>query len=145
MLEIVENPILFATLACLCVYLYIFHNSRLSSPPGPKPLPLLGNILSIPSRRPWETYAAWAREYKSEHAHPSDLDVADTVSHPCLCIADIVSVYTFGHLTLVVNTIEAAKDMFERRSAVYSDRPHMTMIDMCVHDLSAYICNWTLF
>ena len=36
---------------------------------------------------------------------PSDLDVADTVSHPCLCIADIVSIYAFGHLTLVVNTI----------------------------------------
>ena len=63
-----------------------------------------------------------------------DLNVADIVSHPCLCIADIVSVHTLGHLTLVVNTIEAAKDMFERHSAVYSDRPQIPMLDLCVQN-----------
>ena len=68
MLQIFELPILLIPLACLCAYLYILNHSRLSIPPGPRPLPVLGNILSIPSRRPWETYAAWAREYKSEHA-----------------------------------------------------------------------------
>ena len=32
-------------------------------PPGPKKLPLIGNLLSMPSRVEWETYAKWGKEY----------------------------------------------------------------------------------
>jgi hypothetical protein len=32
-------------------------------PPGPKPLPLLGNLLSMPSKRVWLAYAAWGKQY----------------------------------------------------------------------------------
>ena len=60
----------------------------------------------------------------------------DIVSHQSVCIADVVSVHTLGHLTLVVNTLEAAKEMFERRSAIYSDRPWIPMINMCVQIVS---------
>ena len=31
-------------------------------PPGPKKLPLIGNLLSMPSRVEWETYAKWGKE-----------------------------------------------------------------------------------
>jgi hypothetical protein len=31
--------------------------------PGPTGLPLVGNLLSIPSTRPWETYARWKDIY----------------------------------------------------------------------------------
>ena len=59
-----------------------------------------------------------------------------------MCIADVVSVHTLGHLTLVVNTLEAAKEMFERRSAIYSDRPWIPMINMCVqYCFITRICN----
>ena len=68
MLEVVELTTLLVPLTCLGAYLYILHHSHLSIPPDPRPLPVLGNLLSIPSRRPWETYAVWAREYKSEHS-----------------------------------------------------------------------------
>ena len=45
-----------------------------------------------------------------------------------------MSVHVFGQMTVVVNTIEAAKEMFQRRSTIYSDRPRMPTIDLCVHD-----------
>jgi hypothetical protein len=38
----------------------------------------------------------------------------------------------FGQAIIVLNTAEAAKDLFEKRSAIYSDRPIIPIIEMCV-------------
>ena len=37
--------------------------ARLSLPPGPKPLPLLGNLLDIPLDHGWETITKWGELY----------------------------------------------------------------------------------
>ncbi|EKM60777.1 uncharacterized protein PHACADRAFT_133539 [Phanerochaete carnosa HHB-10118-sp] len=74
-------------------------------PPGPKPLPILGNLLNAPSKQQWKTYAAWKILY------------GDTISFTIL-----------GQRIVVLNSLEAAIDLLEKKSAIYSDRPRMFMV-----------------
>ncbi|KAI9451431.1 cytochrome P450 [Lactarius psammicola] len=76
-------------------------------PPGPRGLPLLGNLFDIPQRAPWETYARWGRQY-----------------------GDVTSISVFGRLVVFVNSARAAKDLFEHTGTRYMDRPEIPIIDM---------------
>lgn len=39
---------------------------RAPYPPGPKPLPLIGNALDFPSEKFAQSYAEWGQKYNSE-------------------------------------------------------------------------------
>ena len=73
-----------------------------SSPPGPKGVPLLGLIRNVPHQYSWLTYADWAKKY-----------------------GDVFCFKAFGRPVVVLSSIKAATDLFEKRSTIYSGRPRM--------------------
>ncbi|TEB29714.1 O-methylsterigmatocystin oxidoreductase [Coprinellus micaceus] len=81
-------------------------------PPGPKGVPVFGNLFQIAQGTqsgPWHLYNGWAKEYDS----------------------DLIYVEAMGQPVLVLNTLQAATDLMERRSPNYSDRllpPALTML-----------------
>lgn len=79
---------------------------RLPLPPGPKPLPIIGNLLDIPRDSEAARYNRLAREH-----------------------GDLVFLSVFGKTILVVNTYQVANDLFEKRSSNYSDRNELPMIN----------------
>jgi hypothetical protein len=79
---------------------------RLPLPPGPKPLPLIGNLLDVPQNLEWLTYNAWTERY-----------------------GDIVYAEALGKKIVILGSAAAVNDLLERRSSVYSDRPYPIMIN----------------
>jgi len=72
-------------------------------PPGP-PTGWFGN-LNLPSSYQWLHYAKWKELY-----------------------GDIIYIYVLGNPIIVVNSAQAAEELFERRSKKYSSRPVRTMV-----------------
>ncbi|KAJ4490243.1 cytochrome P450 [Lentinula aciculospora] len=87
----------------------VLRNTR-HTPPGPPQLPIVGNWFDIPITEPWVKFAEWSRQYES----------------------DIIHANVFGNDILIVNSAAAAKALFEGKSALYADRPRMTMLNELV-------------
>ncbi|KAI0257947.1 cytochrome P450 [Gloeopeniophorella convolvens] len=76
-------------------------------PPGPRPLPILGNVLDIPKESSWFKYTEMGRKY-----------------------GEIMSFQVFGQMIIVLNSSRVAKDLLEKRGNIYSDRPVIPFLEM---------------
>nr|GAT52448.1 cytochrome P450 [Mycena chlorophos] len=75
--------------------------TRAPLPPGPKRLPLVGNLFDIPTETEWE--------------------VEDS---------DVIYLDAAGTPIIVLGSVEAAEDLLEKRSALYSHRPPAPMLEL---------------
>lgn len=55
--------ILFAVLSVFILKFLFRTRSGISLPPGPRALPLVGNVLDMPSDKEWLTFAQWGDTY----------------------------------------------------------------------------------
>ncbi|KIM35566.1 hypothetical protein M413DRAFT_79273 [Hebeloma cylindrosporum] len=104
-----QLALILGILGALVVY---WRNGQRHLPPGPKKLPFIGNLLSMPTTLEWETFAKWGREYDS----------------------DIIHANALGTSIVILNSYKVAVDVLDKRSAIYSSRPHFTML----HELSGW-------
>ncbi|KUJ15017.1 cytochrome P450 [Mollisia scopiformis] len=70
-------------------------------PPSPPADPIIGHVRVVPAERPELTYVKWGKEHNT----------------------DILYLNFFGKSTIVLNSVQAAMELLDRRGAKYSDRP----------------------
>ncbi|KAI0043718.1 cytochrome P450 [Auriscalpium vulgare] len=76
-------------------------------PPGPRGLPVIGNLLDLPRKHEWKTFTAWRDTY-----------------------GDVVYVSVLGRPLIILNSAEVAMDLMDKRSSIYSDRPRFPLVDL---------------
>ncbi|KIJ25480.1 hypothetical protein M422DRAFT_38684 [Sphaerobolus stellatus SS14] len=85
-------------------------------PPGPKPLPLLGNLLDMPVVALCVKYAEWGEKY-----------------------GDVVHVRALGKHIIILNSYKAATELLHQRGSIHSSRPQTPM----VHDPRLMDMDWS--
>ncbi|KAJ7639327.1 cytochrome P450, partial [Roridomyces roridus] len=74
--------------------------------PGPPPNPILGNLLDLPINHSWLAFDKWHRKY-----------------------GDVVHIRVLGTSLVIIGSMKAASEFFDKRAKTYSDRPRAPMIN----------------
>ncbi|KAF5372608.1 hypothetical protein D9758_005196 [Tetrapyrgos nigripes] len=96
-----------AALAIFLLFLFVFSwrsKNSLPYPPGPKGLPIVGNLFDMPKEKDWITYAKWGDLY-----------------------GGLISLRVFGMTFIIINSAEVAVDILEKQNSKTSDRPIVPM------------------
>ncbi|KAI5227498.1 cytochrome P450, partial [Aureobasidium subglaciale] len=83
----------------LCYFLGLGLRPK-SYPPGPPTLPIIGNLHQIPSKNEYLQFTKWAKQYGPTY-----------------------SIMVGSRPIIVLSSAEVVRDLLDKRSAIYSDRP----------------------
>lgn len=99
----------FSITLILIAYKY-YRRPRFNLPPGPRPLPIIGNLLAIKSVR-WQCFAEWAQVY-----------------------GPIISVWLGSTLNVVVSNPKLAKEVLKDNDRQLADRGRLRLTNMISKD-----------
>ena len=102
-------------------------NGTRALPPGPRGWPIIGNLLDFPTEYMWLEFRKWSLTYGT------------VLLSGCIVFTYIMLNVSSGDLTflqllntrmLVVSSAQAALDLMEKRSSIYSDKPAMPIDEL---------------
>ncbi|EJD42939.1 cytochrome P450, partial [Auricularia subglabra TFB-10046 SS5] len=94
---------------------YLSARSALPLPPGPPAHGVLGNVADIPTSNEWEVYTEMGKKYGA-----------------------VIHLRILTRRIIVLNNLQVAMDLLNKRSNIYSDRPTFVLLN----DLAGW--GWTL-
>lgn len=94
-------------------------------PPGPKGEPILGHLRVVPSDKPENAYAKWSKEYsKSLFLNRESVNLI-------ICSdSDVLYFNILGQPVVVLNSVQAAVDLLDKRGSNYCDRPRFVLFEV---------------
>ena len=97
---------------------------RLRLPPGPSPLPIVGNLLDIPREFSAKAYQPLVDMYGACTVFPGRLGRAD------MGLGDVVYLDAVKQSIVILSTYAVASELLDKRSAKYSERPISVMLSL---------------
>lgn len=85
-------------------------------PPGPQPLPFIGNKFDIPAKYPWIQFQEWSRKY-----------------------GPIFTIWLGRRPTVIISDPNVAVELLEKRSHKYSSRPRFVAMGEIYSDMSSIL------
>ncbi|PWY93142.1 putative cytochrome P450 [Aspergillus sclerotioniger CBS 115572] len=109
----------------LLIGIYFFKRPKTTSPlplpPGPKPLPIIGNVHQAPKSYGWRAYHEWSQQY-----------------------GPIIHVNMLGQPLIILSTSEVAHELLAKRGATFSDRPRLFLAtELALKGLNILMMNYT--
>lgn len=89
--------------------LYLASRSQYRLPPGPRPLPIIGNLHQAPRKNSWLEFKKWHEKY-----------------------GPIVSFKIGQQVYVLLGTHKAARDLLDKRSSIYGARPRSIVAGECI-------------
>ena len=85
-------------------------------PPGPQPLPFIGNKRSVPAQYPWIKFQEWSKQY-----------------------GPIFTLWFGRRPTVIISDPNVAVDLMEKRSQKYSSRPRFVVMGEIYWDMASIL------
>ena len=124
-------PLINALAFLVFIYLLVVFRDRkrrggFPYPPGPPLQPVIGNLLDIPKNAPWTVYADMSKKYGRRYI----LGKYQFAPAETRVQGDVICFRVFDQVIVVLCSLSAIKDLFEKRAESYSDRPTLPILEM---------------
>lgn len=87
-------------------------------PPGPPIEPFIGSLRSMPSSHMWLTFTEWSKKWGNAR-----LNRCLHFNRTYLLKGDVIYASVFGAPVIVLGSIDAARDLLDKKGSNFSSRP----------------------
>lgn len=122
-------------LASICFFTYVLkrfsrYKNGLPLPPGPKGLPILGNVFDVPSTNMMSAFRDLNAKYGTIISPSLEPPSTKLNSTRHVELGDLVYLNVLGRSMVIIGAHSTAVELLDKRSAIYSGRTPSVMTEL---------------